>query len=75
MNLDDLEDALNEILPGGFSIESTKEGEIVIFTHLMEDDDGELVDLELDEDDDFHKENYDDEDEEFSDEDDDEYGD
>jgi hypothetical protein len=41
MLLLDLEEALEEILPPGFSIETNKKGEIVIFTNLQEIDEGD----------------------------------
>jgi hypothetical protein len=44
MNIIDLEEALDEILPAGFSIETNKKGEVIIFTNLKEEEDeGELV--------------------------------
>lgn len=52
MNLDDLEEALAEILPPGFQIETNKRGQLVIFTGLRVDDDGEIEDFESDEGDD-----------------------
>lgn len=53
MNLDDLEEALAEILPSGFQIETDNHGQIVIYTGLTRDDDGsgDLVDFEGEEDD------------------------
>lgn len=44
MNLDDLEEGLESILPSGFQIEADAHGQIVIFTGLRQEDDGELVD-------------------------------
>lgn len=44
MNLEMLEEALDEILPPGYAIETNKKGEVVIFTNLKEEEaDGELV--------------------------------
>ena len=51
MTLDDLEEALADILPAGFSIEKNKHGEVIIFTGLSLDDDGELDDFESDDED------------------------
>lgn len=53
MNIEDLEEALQEILPAGFQIETGKRGELIIFTNLIQDEDGELVDFEGDEDEDL----------------------
>ncbi len=52
MTLEDLEEALEEILPSGFEIEMDKHGQLVIFTGLTQDDDGSIVEFEGDEDDD-----------------------
>jgi hypothetical protein len=41
MDLISLEEALDEILPTGYSIETNKKGEIVIFTNLKEEEEGE----------------------------------
>jgi hypothetical protein len=41
MLLEELETALDEILPPGYSIEVNKRGEVVIFTNLKEGEDGE----------------------------------
>lgn len=51
MNLEEIEEALESILPPGFSIETDKHGQLIIFTGLKEDEDGELVDFESDEED------------------------
>jgi hypothetical protein len=52
MNIEELEEALAEILPSGFQIDTNKHGQIIISTNLTQDDDGELVDFESDEDED-----------------------
>lgn len=44
MNIEELEEALEEILPGKFHLETDTNGQIIIFTGLTQDDDGELVD-------------------------------
>lgn len=49
--MEELEEALNEILPSGFSIETDSHGQIIIFTGLAQEDDGELVDFEGDDED------------------------
>lgn len=64
MNIEELEEALDELLPSGFSIEHLEDGQIVIYTGLMQDDDGELI--QMDEDD----EEYDEDTEPLGDEDD-----
>jgi len=46
MNLEELEEALEEFLPAGFEIETNSKGQIVIYTNLKQDDDGELVSLD-----------------------------
>lgn len=52
MNIEELEEALEDILPPGFQIETDNHGQIIIYTGLAQDDDGELVDFEGDEDED-----------------------
>jgi hypothetical protein len=50
MLLEELESALDDILPVGYSIETNKKGEIIIFTNLTESEEGEdLVILSDDE--------------------------
>ena len=66
MNLEDLEEALEDLFPNGFEISTDDEGQIVIYTGLMEDEDGDLVEFESSDDDDYE------EDEEGDEEDDDE---
>jgi hypothetical protein len=51
--IEELEEALGDILPVGFQIDTDKHGQIVVFTHLSQDDDGELVELESDEEEDL----------------------
>lgn len=53
MNIEDLEEALDDLLPGGFSIETDNHGQIVIYTGLKQEDDGELVSFDPEEDEDF----------------------
>lgn len=48
MNLEDLEELLSDFLPGGFQVETNKKGEIVIYTGLRQDEEGELVDVKGD---------------------------
>lgn len=50
MNIEELEEALEEILPNGFHVEIAENGELIIHTGLRQDDDGELVDFDGDED-------------------------
>lgn len=51
MTLEELEEALEEVFPRGFQIETDNDGQIVIHTGLTESDDGDLVpfDEEVDE--------------------------
>lgn len=53
MNLEELEEELDAILDSSFRIEVDSNGQVVIFTGLCQDDDGELVecDIDFDEDD------------------------
>jgi hypothetical protein len=51
MNIEELEEALEDILPAGFQIETDNHGQLIIYTGLAQDDDGELVDFESDEED------------------------
>ena len=53
MNIEELEEALEDILPVGFQIDTDKHGQIVILTNLSQDEDGELVELESDEEEDL----------------------
>lgn len=53
MNIEELEEALAEILPVGFQIDTDTRGQLIIHTNLSQDDDGELVDFESDEDEDL----------------------
>lgn len=45
-SIEELEEALEDVLPAGFSIETDKNGRIIIFTNYRENEDGELVDIE-----------------------------
>lgn len=74
MNLEELEEELENILPPGFAIETDNRGRVIIYTNLQLDDDGELVSANGDEDEDEDEEfDGDDEDlEPLPDEDDDE---
>lgn len=56
MNIEELEEALEELFHGGFSIETDNHGQIVIYTGLTQDDEGELVASEEDEDEDLDDE-------------------
>lgn len=64
-NIEDLEEALEDLLPG-YSIEADKHGQLIIFTGLREDEDGELhpIEEEVDEDLDPDTERLEDEDDE-----------
>jgi hypothetical protein len=53
MNIEELEEALDDLLPGGFSIETNSKGEVIIYTGLKQDEDGELTAMDIEEDEDF----------------------
>lgn len=50
MNIEELEEALSDILPAGFVIDFDKRGQVIVLTNLTQDEDGELVDFENDDD-------------------------
>ena len=51
MDIEELEDALSDILPPGFHFGTNKKGQILVYTQLAySDDDGELVPFDSDED-------------------------
>jgi hypothetical protein len=53
MTFEELEEALQEILGGGYQIDKDNHGQIIIYTGLCEEDDGgELVEFESDDDED-----------------------
>ena len=52
-SIEELEEALDDILPGGFSIETKANGEVVIYTGLKQDEDGQLTPMDLEEDEEF----------------------
>jgi hypothetical protein len=51
MNLEELEEELERVLPPGFQIEKDSKGQIVILTNLIQDEDGELVSFDGDDED------------------------
>lgn len=53
MNIEELEEALEDILPAGFQIETDNHGQLIIYTGLAQDDDGELIDFEGEEEEDL----------------------
>lgn len=59
MNIEELEEALEDVLPNGFQIETDNHGQIIIYTGLMQDDDGELIDFVADDDEDEEDEDFD----------------
>jgi hypothetical protein len=59
MTFDDLEESLSEILPSSFRIEPNKKGQLIVFTGLACDDDGEITDFVSDEDEDEDLEDLD----------------
>lgn len=46
MNMDELEEMLAEVLPAGFQLDTNKRGQVIVFTGLCLNDDGELEDFE-----------------------------
>jgi hypothetical protein len=64
MTLEELEEALEEIFPNGFEISTDDNGQLIIYTHLTQDDDGELMEFEGDEDEDEDDEDDEDDDDE-----------
>jgi len=50
MNYEELEEALDELFPNGFSIETDNNGQLIIHTGLIEDEEGELVAADIEED-------------------------
>lgn len=48
-SIEELEEALEDILPAGFQIETDKSGRLIIVTNYRENEDGELVDIDEDE--------------------------
>lgn len=70
MNIEDLEEALDELFPErNFSIETDNHGQIVIYTGLRQEDDGELVTFDLEEDEDYDPDTESLEDEDLDDDD------
>lgn len=53
MNIEELEEALDELFPGGFSIETDSHGQVIVYTGLKQDEDGELLPIDIEEDEDF----------------------
>lgn len=49
MNLEELEEELENVLPPGFTIETDRKGRVIIITNFQLDDDGELEPFESDE--------------------------
>lgn len=52
MNIEELEEELSNILVAGYELGTDKNGQLVIYTKLRQDDDGELHQFEGDEDED-----------------------
>ena len=73
MLIEELEEALSDLLDSEFTIEIGKGGEVIIFTGLaINDDDGELFELDDDGSDDDDDSFFDEDVEQLEDEDDDE---
>lgn len=51
MNFEEFEEALDDLLPGGWSSFINAKGELIIRTNCRKDDDGDLISLDEDEDD------------------------
>ena len=70
MNIEELEEALEELFPDrNWSIETDSHGQIVIYTGLKEEEDGELVLFDAEEDEDFDPDTESLEDDDIDDED------
>lgn len=50
MNYEELEEALDELFPNGFQIETDNHGQLIIYTGLVENDDEELIPMDVEED-------------------------
>lgn len=55
MNLEELEEVLTEVFPGGYKIDYDEQGQLIINTGFKLNSEDELVDLD-DEEDDFESE-------------------
>lgn len=53
MTIDEMEEALNDLFPNGYVLEEDNHGQIVIYTGLCQDDDGELLPFDSEEADDL----------------------
>jgi len=51
MDIQELEEMLAEVLPIGFKLVTNKTGQIIVYTGMSLDEDGEVVDFESDDDD------------------------
>lgn len=51
MDIQEFEDMLAEVLPIGFKLVTNKNGQIIVYTGMSLDEDGEVVDFESDDDD------------------------
>jgi hypothetical protein len=49
MIFEELQEALEELLPGGFSIEEDNHGQLIVYTNMKQDEDGELSTFEEEE--------------------------
>jgi hypothetical protein len=70
MNIEELEEALDELFPAGFSIETDNHGQIVVYTGLKHSDseEGDLVPFDAEEDEDYDPDTESLEDEDLDDE-------
>lgn len=46
MMIDELEELIGEVLTSNFTLGTDKKGQVVIFTGLVQDEDGDLSDME-----------------------------
>lgn len=53
MEKDDLEEAIKELLPN-FEFGTDRHGQLIIYTGLIENEDGELVDIDAEDDEDLN---------------------
>lgn len=52
-SIEELEEALDELFPGGYSIETDSHGQIVIHSGLTQNEDGDLFPFDNEENDDY----------------------
>ena len=53
--IEELEEALEELFPGGCIIETDNHGQLIVYTGLVEDEDGELSPFDPDDNEDYEE--------------------